>query len=292
MADESTTTTMASVLNPEYIGPLLDYAMDSFVATPHVNVLNLAGRGTKVASWPKVTKDTISATTAEATDASNTALDYTDVTATVAENVIVRDITKLARRSSIFGEDELMRWIVEEGARLVYEKIEDDVIAVFASASTSVGNSGQPLTLSDYASALSKLAIAKAFGRAVFVLSGTQQSNLRNAVVTGGAAFLGSGAGNGILAQANEDGYVGSLMNADSWVSNLCDASGVNTIGACMVSGALKPAQAAIGLAVLWWPEVEMLTNPSLRSEEVAISSAHAATEILDYAYVKIVTIT
>lgn len=291
MAAETTGTTITSAVNAEYIEPLmLSYAIDAVVAIPRLRVSNLAGRGTKTASFWTTTKDTAADLT-EATDASNTAQNLTDVTVACAEIGIVRDVTKLAKRSFINGEAELMSWLAEEGGVLCMEEFEKDVWGIFSDASSSVGTSGQPMTLSNVAQALSTLGTNKAFGKAVFMLSTKQAQNLRDAVVTGAAQFLGSGAANGVLQQTAEDGYVGNFLGTEIFQSSLAESSGDDKIGCCMVDGAAKPQQSPIGLAVLWWPEVESILNPSLRSEEMAVTMCAGEAEVLDYAYCKIVTV-
>ena len=293
MAAETATANIASLINVEYISPLMaQYALDAFVTLDKVRVENLALRATKQASWPIPTKDTlISASTNEASDLSNTALDFTDATASVAEYGILRDVTKLAKRTSVLGgEDALTQWIIEEGGVMCFEAIENALVSRFTSASTSVGTSGGAFTLSNLASGQSKLAINKARGECVCVLSGQQQSDLRDALVTTTATAFSDAAVRGAMGPARQDGYFGRVLGCDVWYTNLAASATDDKVGICMINGAVRPEYAPIGLAVLWWPEAEQLNNPSLRSEEIAITTAFAQAEILDYCYVKFVT--
>lgn len=290
MANETTTTTISSVINSSYIEPLmLKYAIDAAVALPFLRVSNVMGKGTKTAQFAVVAKDSASSLT-EATDPSNVTLDYTAVTVAIGEVGIVRDVTKMALRTNIIGEAELLSFIVEEGSTLCVEKMETDVWAIFGSASTSVGTSGAAFTLANFAAGLSQLGINKARGRAVCMLSGKQASDLRDAVIASSAAVLANGAAANVLSQVGDDGVVGELFGCPIYMSNLAATSGADKIGCFMINGAAYPQNAPIGMALGWMPEAEQLGNPSLRSMEIAVTCAYGVAEISDFNYVKIVT--
>lgn len=291
MANETTTTTITGAINTSYIEPLmLKYAIDAAVALPFARVSNVRGRGTKTAQFYVPTKASAAALT-EGTDAANTALTISaGTTIAVAEVGIVRNVQKLAVRTNVMGEAELLQFVVEDGTQLVVEKMETDMWAVFTNASTSVGTSTTAFTLANYAAGLSQLGINKARGRAVALLSAKQASDLRDAILASGSAIFSNGAEKGLLSQVADDGYVGELFGANIWMSNLALTSGSDKIGCFMIDGSKYPQNAPVGMALGWMPEVESLPDPSLRGLEIAVTAAYGFAEISDFNYVKIVT--
>ncbi len=294
MAYDMTTATTISSAIATYVSPnILNYAKKRVVALPYVYMEQTGtalGKPAKTIAFPVVTKDAAAAMT-DGTDAE--AVDIaigSAVSITAAEVGIVRDITKLARKVNVLGDEGLVQWAVEDGGQLCMEKIETDVWARFASASTSVGTSGAAFTLANFAQGLSQLTINDAVGDAGAFLSTKQVSDLRESIMTSGAAVLGSGVGNNLLARESADGFVGDLMGTLVWTSSCAATSGANKIGAFMTNAAGSPKDAAIGLVYVWMPEVEMLDNPSLRSKEMAVTCAYGEAELNDRSYVQIAT--
>jgi hypothetical protein len=56
------------------------------------------------------------------------------------------------------------------------------------------------------------------------------------------------------------------------------------------VDGVAAPANAPIGIALLWEPRVKMASDPATVSDVLSITQAHGVGEISDFNYVKIVT--
>lgn len=292
MANETLSTTISAAIST-YIRPqIMNYAKKKVVALPHVLVEELGtamGKPAKTAQFVLPTKDASGSLT-EGTDASNTQLDFTSVTATAAEVGIVRDVSKLARRVNVLGDVGLMNWIIRDGGQLCFEKIETDIWALFASASTSVGTTATAFTLANFAQGLSQLTLNDAIGDASFFATPAQTKDLREALMTSAAAILGSGLGSGVLSREQANGFVGSIMNTPIWTSSAAATSGSDKIGAFMVNGASNPEEAAIGMALVWWPEPDELPNPSLRSQEIAVTTAYAVVEVIDRSYTQVVT--
>jgi hypothetical protein len=294
MSGESTSATLAGFYNDAVVSKLVaPYAIDANVMFPRVRT-EMTPPGTKTHSFARVTKDTaLSGTITEGNGLSNTALDTDNVDASVAEIGIMRQFTKFGEKTNMLGADGLHNLGLDDGVKMNLEKLETDCWAEASNASTSVGTSGAAFTIADYAAGISQLAINKAKGKAVALLSGTQAKNLRAEVASSGAVFLSNGNGNKILEQTEDDGFMGTFMGANVFTNNLAESSGANKLGLFMVDGGSgKPEQCSTGLSIAWMPEVASLPNVAFSGGlQMAITMAYGIIEILDYAYVKIATI-
>lgn len=292
MAAETTVSTIAGRINNSYLSDvMLDYAIDAAVIGQFMRVENLAGKGTNIARFGKTVKDTAGAIT-EGTAMSNTALDATATSVTAAEVGILRNPTKLAMRSAAMSEDEFVAWVVEDGTKLCIEKFETDLAARFASASNSVGVTTTAFTLAQFAAGVSRLGISKAKGRAVFIGSGKQAADIRDALMSTTATVFASGQANNILQKTGDDGYVGNLMGTDFWQTNLCPLANADAdrVGCFLIDAAAKPENAAIGVALLWMPELEQVNDPALTGRKMSVSMAYGEGEVEDFNYVKAVS--
>lgn len=295
MADALTTlATTTDIVNSEWIDPaLLAYAMAKMVVTDKCRLYQLADRSTKTASAAKFVKDSAAAMT-EGTDVDSVALDTAQTGITAAELGIVRIVTKVAKRTNILGEAGLMMYIAREGGELCAEKWESDILALFPSASSTVGVSGSPFTLAQYVQGQGKLRSNNARGTAVGIFSDNQAANLRNACASSQAAVLGADRTDESVLNSNMDQYIGKLFGQQNWESTLCTTAngGVDDVGAFLVNGASNPENAPIGLCQVWGPEVERSgsATPSLRAEEVAITQMTGQAEISDFNYVQAVS--
>lgn len=295
MSAESTTSTLVGHLNDAVVEMLTaPYAIDPNPFLAHVRAVPTP-RGTKVHSFPRVTKDTaLSGTITEATGLSNVALDTANADATVAEVGIMRQFTKLAERTSLLGTDGLHRLAIEDGVKMCLEKAETDLWAEASNASTSVGTSTLAFTIANFAAALSQHVINKSKGTVVFLLSATQGKNLRAEIASSGAAFLTTGAGDQILAQTAADGYMGTFMGSNVFTNNLAESDGgTGKIGLAMIDGGgANPENCATAMSVCWMPEVVSLPNIALSGGlTMATTMAYGIVEVLDYAYVGINTL-
>lgn len=290
---DTTTTTITGSINTSLISRVMGaYALDANVALQHMRIEPVQGLGTKTLAFQKPTKSTGVAAITEGTAMSNSTLTTSNTTVAVSEVGILRRVTKLASRTSVFGEAGLYSFVIEDGARLVMEKFEVDAWSQWTNASTSVGTSGADFTLANYAGGLSQLFINKARGPFVCLLSGTQIKNLRAALVSSAAAHLSNGQADQVLTQTGDDGYCNSYLGCNIWASNNAQASGGDTLGVFMVDGAANPAYAATGVALGWMPEPEVLGVPSIPGRDLAVTAAYGLGEINDFCYVKITTVT
>lgn len=290
MAD-TTTTTMTGSINTSLIAKaMLSYAIDEPVALGYLRMEPIAGLGgTKTAAFQVATKSTSVAATSE-DSLTPAALTTANTTVAVSEVGILRRISKLAARTNVFGEPGTYQFAADDGAKLCVEKMETDAWAQWTNASTSVGTSGAAMTIADAANAVSQLAINKARGDVVFLLTATQVKNLRAAfAATTAVVFTGA---QSLLAKARDDGYCGTLFGIDVWVSNLGTASGSNTPGVIMVDGNRYPQNASTGVALGWMPEMETGYATDLSGRDVLVTAAYGLGEISDFNYVKVLTVT
>lgn len=294
MANESGTAAVTGFINTSIISQEVAwYLLDAFPAQKLVRVEDVPP-ATKTAAFSRVTKQTaLSGTITELSGLSNTAFQADNVTAAIAEVGILRQFTKLVQRTNMLGPDGLLMAAARDGIQMCLEKFETDVCAQWTNASTSVGTSAAAYTLSNFAGALSQLAINKAKGDIAAVLTTTQSKNLRADLVSSGAGIFAAGAANNILGRVGDDGFVGSLFGVPTWTNNLGLVSGSNTIGVHLVDGSRNPAGASTGVALGWMPEQSMLNQPAFSGgTQIAITMAYGIVEVLDGAYVKDVTVT
>lgn len=293
MANESGTASVTGWLNTSLISGLVAwYLLDAFPAQKCIRVENILP-GTKTAAFSKVTKQTaLSATITELTGLSNTAFGTTNVTAAIAEVGILRQFTKLVQRTNILGEDGLLQAAVRDGIQMCLEKFETDVWGQFVNASTSVGTTNTAFTAANFAAGVSQLAINKAKGEAVAMLTTTQAKNLRADIIASTATVYGAGNGDGIMQRVGDDGFVGNVFGIPVYTNNLGTVVTTDTIGAFMVDGNKNPEGAATGAALGWMPEMSMLNQPVFSGgAQLAMTMAYGLIEILDGAYVKITTV-
>ena len=174
------------------------------------------------------------------------------------------------------------------------EKFETDCWAQWVNASTSVGTSGSTFKVSDVAAALSQHLINKSKGNIAGMLTATQGKNLRADVVSNGAGIFAAGAGTELLARTSNDGYMGSFLDTPHYTNNLATLVGADKIGVYIVdgNGANPPEYCATAASIGWMPEPSAWTNPAFSGGvQMAMTMAYGLIEVIDYAYVKVVSI-
>jgi hypothetical protein len=294
MAAETTRTSLTEIVNSEAIQDLiLMYGYDKTVISPLCRVADLRGRSTAVASFPQWELDAVSDITTEGTTTlSNVELQTTEVaTITAAAVGVLRHVTMHASATNMLGADGLMRFIVEDGARLCVLELENDLAATFSGFSNSVGQTGTDLSIANFVEAIAKMDAANARGRRVAVLDDQAASDLRTAISsTTGTVFAGAPALQSVL-NANSDAFVGVLFDVPIWLTNLTDTANTNAdvVSAMFVDGAASPEYAALGIALLWEPTMQAVAAPEALAEQVAISMAYGVGRISAFG-VKIVT--
>lgn len=293
MAGETTTATIAGAINTSLISKVIsNYAIDPFVALQHMRMEQVGGRGTNTAAFAIPTKATVGAAPGEATPFTNQALTITKTTVACSEVGITRLVTKQAARFSVMGaEDEVYNFVIEDGARLTYEKMETDAWAQFTNASTSVGTTNTTMTIANYAAGVSQLTINKAVGPFISLLSTFQVRDLRAQAATSAAPILTALGFDAVGKRTGDDGYVGAPMGVPTWCSNLALTVTTDKLGAFLVDGAAKPENAATGIAVGWLPEPVVLASPTYPGVQATVTACYGMGEIADFNYVKVTTI-
>lgn len=296
MGSESGVTAVAGFLNTSVLQKTVHwYLLDANPAQMHSYLQPVGGQGTDTAAFARVTKQTaLSGTITDTTGMSNTEFQSAKVTAACTEVGILRQLTGKAQRFNYLGPEGLVQAAVEDGIKMCLEKFETDIWALFANASTSVGSTGQAFTAANFAAGVSQMHINKAFGPVVAMLTGTQAKNLRADIVTTGAAIFSAGAGNDVMKPVGSDGFVGSVFGVPVYTNNLAaTANGaVDKVGCFMIDGNAAPALAPYGIALGWMPEVSTLAQPTFSGgNQIGITMAYGGVEIIDGAYVGIVTL-
>lgn len=289
MANETLSSSLTEIVNSEAIAPLImDYAIDNVVIAPLCRWMDLAGKATATGSFPRWIKDA-GADLTEGNDLSNTELETSENTALVAAMVgILREVSDFAADTNILGRAGLMQMIVQDGAKLCTEMLEDDLATVFASASTSVGTSGVDFSIANFVEAIASLDTNKARGPRWCVLDDQQNSDFLKAVASSTATTL-TAEGKSVL-HTETQGRV--FLGVPVYMTNLTDTAngGADVVGAMGVDGTAMPSNAPIGIVSLWQPRLKTVSDPYTVSEVVSITMAYGCGEISDFNYVKIVT--
>lgn len=244
MAGPTTKTTLTEMFNAEWINPvILDAAADFTVSAPYLNWKDLRGLGTVVGSFPIWVLDAHQ-DLGETTDITSEVLETTDTQITAVELGLRRDPTYVVLESSLVGA-ALFEYIVEDAARVLGIALEDDIVALFPSFSSSVGTSGSNLTLANMVEAQATIRIAGRKGQAVFVIDDQQALDYQSAQLAATSTTVNSffrAAGDA----TNE--YLGEFMMAPVWQTGLCDAANTNAnkVGALFIDGS-QPKAGALG---------------------------------------------
>lgn len=290
MANETTTATVTGGINSSFIAKVMsNYAIDANVLLPHERYEPVAN-GTGTAAFTSTTKGSAAAIT-EASGMSNTALTQANTTVAASEVGVLRQITKKAGRFHVLGDAGLFNFAVEDGRKLVLEKMETDALAQFANASTSQGTSGANFTIANALGGISQLSINKARGRKVMVLSTFQARDLRAAIGASAAPILQFIGGAQLLAGPDDMGFTGTFAGVPTYETNLAVAASSDKVGAIFIDGFTNPENAPTGCALGWMPEMETIGTPELPGKRVAVTACYGFGEISDFNYCKFVTI-
>jgi hypothetical protein len=292
MSNEITTTAVTEIVNSEVIDQLImDYTIDATVIAPLAYTMDISNQATIKAAMAVWVKDAGGDITTEGTtDMSNTLLETTEATATAAQVGILREVADLAASSSILGEDGLRMFIARDGALLMAEMLEDDLAALFASISNSVGSSESDLTIANCVQAQMTRRTLNARGPAAFVLDDQQLYDLSAAVVGSTATVFEAGANQSIL-NGRSDGFAGTFLGDPVYYTNLTDTAntGSNVVGAYITTNG-NPYHASLGIAMKWFPRMKSEIDVSKVTTQYAITQAHGVTLRYNTTAVKIVT--
>lgn len=293
MANETTATTLDDLVAAEVISDVIkDYLIDAPVIAPLCQYRSLAGRGSNVISFPLWAKDT-GADVTEGTAMSNTSHDTTQVSVTVAQVGILREVTRFVSEASAIGPAALFDAVVEDGKALVIEMLEDDLAALFASFSGgTAGSTGVDMSVANWVEAISKLRTAKVRGSYVAVLDDQAAYDLMASVAASQGTIFGSAVVDASILNANSDGYLGSLFNVPAWVTNLTDTAnaGADVVSGMWVSAASNEKHCPASWATLWLPTVAVESNVANTSTLIATTMAYGTACTHPGAGIKLVT--
>jgi hypothetical protein len=290
MAAESTTTTVTGGINASLLVKIMsNYAIDINVLLPRARYEPVAN-GTGTAAFTSTTKASAAAIT-EASGMSNTALTQASTTVAASEVGILRQITKKAGRFHVLGDAGLTSFAIEDGSKLVLEKMETDGLAQFTNASTSQGTSGANFTIANGLGGISQLSINKARGAKVMILSTFQARDLRAQIGQSSSPILQFIGGAQLLAGPDEMGFTGTFAGVPVFETNLAPAASSDKVGAIFIDGFRNPENAPTGCALGWMPELETIGTPELPGKRIALTACYGFGEISDFNYTKFVTI-
>lgn len=153
-------------------------------------------------------------------------------TLTQQKAVVLNEISEEAQK---FGGLNLQEVTSEQGLAIA-DKIDTDLLALFAGFSNNVGSTGVDLTIANMISASYTVRAANAGGPLVYVLHPIQHYDIQNAIVASTAPVWSVPQNIELLGgQPLPNGYVGKFFGIDVFVSSNCATanSGADRVGAC-----------------------------------------------------------
>jgi hypothetical protein len=295
MAAETTTTSLTKIINSEVIDQMIaDYLIDAEVISPLCTFRSIAGAATKVCTFTRWDKDSGSDITDGTGLSSNTAMAMSENSVTVGVVGIAREITDFAAETNKIGPAGIYNRVLQDGAALAMEMREDDLAALFISATgTTIGTSGVDLSVANFVEAIARLRTAKSRGKYVCVLDDQQSYDLSAAVAAAtGTVWANSSAVQNTVLNSRSDGYVGNLLGVDIWYTNLTDTTNTSAdvVGSMWVDPESNDEQCAYAWVQLWAPRVRERVDPYQPSVEMSVTHAYGVGVKYAAAAVPIVT--
>jgi N4-gp56 family major capsid protein len=259
MADE-VTSSIGSELYTNILQEAIFTATEQSVARAVARNYNLAagaGKTFQVPVYPSVSAGDVT----EGTDMSNTAVNPTSVTITLAEIGVMATVTDLMLESSPFDVAADIGNIL---GRAVAEKVDTDFAALFSSFSTSLGNDATEFSASMLFQAAAQLRSVNAPGPYYCVVHPKAAYALKKELATNG--------GNNIPAlsepgnQALQTGVIGSIAGITVVEHSLVPTSSSDGYVGAVFS------RDAIGVAVGREPRLEQQRDASLRASELVMT--------------------
>jgi len=259
MANE-VTSSIGSELYTNILQEAIFTATEQSVARAVARNYNLAagaGKTFQVPVYPSVSAGDVT----EGTDMSNTAVNPTSVTITLAEIGVMATVTDLMLESSPFDVAADIGNIL---GRAVAEKVDTDFAALFSSFSTSLGNDATEFSASMLFQAAAQLRSVNAPGPYYCVVHPKAAYALKKELATNG--------GNNIPAlsepgnQALQTGVIGSIAGITVVEHSLVPTSSSDGYVGAVFS------RDAIGVAVGREPRLEQQRDASLRASELVMT--------------------
>ena len=277
----TTVTTQASIVTPEFIMRARIAARGVSVFSPGapgrllqglLDVVDLRGKGTRVASWPIEDYHTAYNVADGVDHTTSQSYDPTDNVATASEIIAIETISKIAMKTA--DERSIARATRMLGIA-IGEKIDTDVLALNTSLDTDVGSTGAAATFALLSNGPQTLGAARYPGPYNCVLHDIQWYDLVNQGTTTLALASGILADQFATTYQVRDGQQVGGMNRMIVTPRVPSAN-----SSADRSGAIFSSFPAYGLAELWWGEIEQEKDASLRGTEIVITSCYGLVEI------------
>ena len=256
MANETTSSTL-SELYTEIIQEAIFTFQETSVMKPLVTTYSITGSGKQIAVpvYPAISASAVN----EGTDLSNTAIDPTEATILASEVGVMTTLTDLAR-------DSASRNVASDIGKLfgeaIAKKVDTDLVALFASFSTDVGQASTELTAESLFKAQATLRSLNVPAPYYGVFHPKAVFNLKKTLTKAGF----STASNAISEIGNEalrNGFVGRVAGIDIFENaNISIDAYADSIG-----GVFHPV--SLGLAMKADFKVETQRDASLRGTEI-----------------------
>lgn len=240
------------------------------VMRPHMRNRSLAGKATNTINVP-VKPSLSAAAVAETADLANTAINPTEVAASVGEVGIMTTVTDALQ------EDDIWAGLAEYGADLgqaVADKMDADSAALLASFSNTTGTTGTALTQARFIAAIRALEARDAPKPYVAVLHPVQYGQLAADIATNGGNWS-SGLGDARIG-ATGPGYASNWFGVATYTtSNVTD-------DATDYSGGMFSSGKALMFVGKREARTEFERDASFRLTEIVCTSRYAVAELVD----------
>jgi len=273
----STTTTLND-LYANIVQAALFTLSEQTVIRPLVRNYNMVGTPGLVAQIPKY--GTIAAAgIAEGTDLSTPTSFSTDVaTVTAGEIGVNVTLTDIAREGAAEDVAAAIGRQIGEGMAV---KVDEDLAALFAGFTNSVGNGDRELTVQDFFQAAAILRANKAPGNYVSVIHPYQAYQIKSQLTNAGSTMSHNLSDVGNIAL--RDGFVGRLAGIDIFESTVVSGDSAGAyVGAVMSSDALA-------YMVKRDMRIEEQRDASLRATEFVGSMAYGVSDLFNAYGVKLI---
>ena len=270
--DATTRSTAAEFTHTEWVDQnAIEAIYSARVMRPLMANRSLAGKATNtinVPAWPSLT----AASVAETADLANTAINPTEVSASVGEIGIMTTVTDALQ------EDDIYAGLAEYGQQLgsaVADKMDADSAALLASFSNVTGTTGQALTQARFIAAIRALEARDAPKPYVAVLHPVQYGQLTNDIATNGGNWA-SGLGDARVGATAGPGFAANWFGVGVYTTtNVTD-------DATDYSGGLFSSGRALMFIGKREARTEFERDASFRLTEIVVSSRYAVVELVD----------
>lgn len=272
IANATTRSTAAEYTMTEWVDQnAIEAIYSARVMRPLMANRSLAGKATNTINVP-VRPSLTAASVAETADLVNTAINPTEVSASVGEIGIMTTVT------DALSEDDIWAGLAEYGNDLgnaVADKMDADSAALLASFSNTTGTTGTALTLARFVAAFRALEARDAPKPYAAVLHPVQYGQLTNDILANGGNWA-TGVGDSRLGSQAAPGYAGRWFNVDVYTTtNVTD-------DATDYSGGIFSTGRALMFIGKREARTEFERDASFRLTEIVVSARYAVVELVD----------